>query len=66
MTKHVRIENADTSSHKVRVRVEHKDAAGNWVPADAGSPDVRLDYPAQMLTAMIHSTRRLVVEEVSE
>jgi hypothetical protein len=67
MTKSVRIENADTSSYKVVVKVEVKNAAGEWVPADpAIGQDQRLDYPTQMLTAGIHSHRRLVIEEAPE
>ena len=67
MTKSVRIENADTSPNKVVVRAEVKDADGNWVPADpATQPVQRLDYPTQMLTAGIHSHRRIVIEEASE
>lgn len=61
MTKHIRVENADTSSWPVRVTVQDKNADGQWV--DVSSQ--QLDYP----TAMTHSStyitshRRLVIEE---
>lgn len=62
MTKHVRIENADTSTHKVRVRVYNKtiDAAGS---NDVLVETYNLDHPTQMLTAMIHSGRYIVIDE---
>lgn len=62
MTKAIRIENADTSSHKVLVHTEERNAAGEWVRLP--SP-VALDYPATMTTAPIWANRRLVVEEVT-
>ena len=31
MTKHIRIENADTSSWPVRVTVQHKNELGEWI-----------------------------------
>lgn len=60
MTKSVRVENADTSSYKVKVYVEDKDANGQWVrhPSPTG-----LDFPTAMQTFGIHSSRRLVIEE---
>lgn len=61
MTKQIRIENADTSDHKVAVYVERQLADGTWVRDP--SP-VALDYPTAMHAAYIHSTQRLVVEEV--
>lgn len=60
MTKAIRIENADTSSHKVRVFKEHKNEAGEWVRA--GAP-AELDTPTSMTTDYVHSHQRLVVEE---
>lgn len=59
MTKHIRIENADTSDHKVRVIIEEKSPSGEWIRGDA----IKLNLPTQMTTAMIHSTRRIVIEE---
>ena len=38
MTKVVRIENADTSTHKVRVYREIKNEAGEWVRNGLGWP----------------------------
>lgn len=64
MTKAIRIENADTSSHKVRVYRETKNEAGEWVRSDTAQP-VSLDTPTQMLTDYVHSGQRLVVEEVA-
>lgn len=61
MTKSVRVENADTSSYKVKVFVEDKDAEGNWV-RQSDTP-TGLDHPTAMQTFGIHSTRRLVIEE---
>lgn len=63
MTKHIRIENADTSDHKARVFVERKNGAGEWV-RDDGIPPADLSHPTALTTGMIHSTQRLVVEEV--
>lgn len=60
MTKNIRIENADTSDHKVAVFVEDQQADGTWVRQE--SP-IALDYPTSLHTACIHSTRRLVIEE---
>ena len=62
MTKQVRIENADTSHHKVRVFKEYKNEAGEWVRS---GPATELDAPAQMATEHINSHQRLVVEEAA-
>lgn len=64
MTKAIRIENADTSTHKVRVYRENKNEAGEWVRRDE-VPAAALDTPTQMLTDYVHSGQRLVVEEVA-
>ncbi len=64
MTKAIRIENADTSSHKVRVYRESKNEAGEWVRREE-VPAASLDTPTQMLTEYVHSGQRLVVEEVA-
>lgn len=62
MTKNIRIENADTSDHKVRVYTEDYDALNDvWVRV--GEPVV-LDYPTAMAQHYIHATRRLVIEEL--
>lgn len=70
MTKKVRIENADTSSHKVVVQVWQKGAAQ---PDDSGSvgqaPDhmiseYAINYPTDMVEAYVHSGQYLVVREV--
>jgi hypothetical protein len=60
MTKNMRIENADTSSHKVRLYVEDKNADGEWERREDAIP---LDYPTAMKELAIFSTRRLVIEE---
>lgn len=60
MTKLVRIENADTSAHKVVVDVYEK-RAGN--EPDALVQTLPLDHPAAMTSAYIHGTRYLVVRE---
>lgn len=62
MTKLVRIENADTSIHKVRVFKEHRNEAGEWVRV---GPAAELDTPTQMAADYIHSHQRLVIEEAA-
>lgn len=62
MTKKIRIENADTSSWPVRVTVQHKNEAGEWV--DQPSP-VQIDQPTQLTENYLTSHRRLVIEEKS-
>jgi hypothetical protein len=59
MTKAIRIENADTSDHKVMIEV--------WDKLE-GNPDVlvekfRLDCPTQMIEKTIWSRRYLVIRE---
>lgn len=61
MTKSVRIENADTSIYKVKVKIQTKDVTGEWV--DSTEPEVSLDHPTSLATFGIHSSRRLIVEE---
>ncbi|RIX79129.1 hypothetical protein [Acidovorax cavernicola] len=62
MTKHIRIENADTAPYKAQVQVQHKNpATGEW--ENAGDP-VALSHPTAMVTDYLTSTRRLVVEEL--
>lgn len=60
MTKSVRIENGDTSDHKVRAQVQVKDAEGNWVN---DGPPVSLDYPTAMANITIWRGKRFIVEE---
>jgi len=62
MTKQVRIENADISTHKVIVFKEHKNESGEWVRV---GPAAELNTPTQMATDYIHSHQRLVVEEAA-
>jgi hypothetical protein len=64
MTKHVRIENADTSEYKVEVQV--------WDKGIDGAPDKlafteNLDYPTAMTSQSVYltSTRYIVVKEVA-
>jgi hypothetical protein len=67
MTKAVRIENADTSDYKVRVRVQDR----VWDPVAQAMTDEWKDVEVQLLafpTAMTNnlyltSTRRFIVEE---
>jgi hypothetical protein len=63
MTKKIRIENADTSNHNVKVTVQRKNAAGQWedVPAEA----VDINTPTQLTEKYVHSHQRLIVEEVA-
>jgi hypothetical protein len=60
MTKSIRIENADTSDHKVNVFVERKNATGEW--ERVGDP-IKLDHPTFMHVGTIWQGQRLVVEE---
>ena len=64
MTKSVRIENADTSSYKVRVTAQEKNAEGAWVDA-VGEKPTELLYPTSLATVGIHATKRYIVEEFS-
>lgn len=64
MTKAIRIENADTSAHKVRVFMETKNEAGEWVRGEAPR-FVDLNTPTQLVQDYVHSGQRLVVEEVA-
>ena len=64
MTKHVRIENADTSNHIVKVLVQDKvfDADGSkWETIRT----ILLDYPTAMTEQTIFGTRRLIIEELA-
>ena len=62
MTKQVRIENADTSDHKVVVQL--------WDKSSGEGPDilvseVPLGHPTALITQTIWKERYLVVKEVS-
>lgn len=61
MTKSVRIENADTSSYKVKVTYQSKNAEGEWVN-EPGVP-TELPFPTAMTTVGLHDSRRVIVEE---
>lgn len=63
MTKNVRIENADASTHaKVRVTVQHKNhETGEWT--DSPNDSRELSFPTHITDIGIHSHRRLIVEE---
>jgi len=61
MTKMIRIENADTSSYKVKAYVEDL-IDGVWT---RNGTVVDLDHPAAMREMYLTNTRRVVVEEVS-
>lgn len=62
MTKHVRIENADTS--KYQVVVEAVDVAADGT--ETVTKVVDLNYPTQLTTEVIHSTRYLRIRENGE
>lgn len=67
MTKQVRIENADTSDHKLVVQVwdqGSEDPDTGTVTPDSMVSENPLDNPADMLTECVHSSRYLVVKEV--
>jgi len=59
MTKSIRIENADNSSHKVKVSIEYL-KEGEWVRSGEHND---LSYPTDMCTNTIWQGKRLVVEE---
>ena len=58
MTKQVRVENADTSNHKVKVHVEQLEN-GEWKRVRT----LDCDYPTAMASEYIHDSQRLVIEE---
>ena len=59
MTKMIRIENADTSSYKVKAYVEDF-VDGEW---KRSGDVISLDHPTAMKEAYLTNTRRVVVEE---
>lgn len=63
MTKTVRIENADNSTFKPVLRVQHKNADGVW----EDQPELfNIDYPTAMVTTYLTSHRRIVIEEAPQ
>jgi hypothetical protein len=60
MTKHVRIENADTSDHVVVVETWEK-GSNDGPPSLLKSEE--LPYPTGMATGVIHSSQYLVIKE---
>lgn len=63
MTKLVRIENADTSNHVVRVRTERLTVDGGaW--ADDPSMARTIERPTDMVEGYVRKRQRIVVEEV--
>lgn len=63
MTKYVRIENADTSAHKIAVYIEQRQDDNTWVRIGEAAI---LSNPADMHTGLVYGTQRLVVEEIKE
>lgn len=63
MTKTVRVENADTSSHKVVVRTYDRIGEQPDPKVDTLVSEVSLDFPTAMLSPGIHSSRYLVIVE---
>ena len=60
MTKLIRVENADTSQHKVKVSVfDRLNGDGPGMLAE----EHKLDHPCQMKDIYIHNGRYLVIEE---
>lgn len=70
MTKKVRIENADTSNHKLVVQVWQKGApmpdglGGTNQAPDVMSSEYAINGPTDMVDAYVHSGQYLVVREV--
>jgi hypothetical protein len=60
MTKSLRIENADTSNHKVVIEVWNIQPDGPDILVNSYD----LNIPTQMATQTIHSTQYLVIKEV--
>ena len=64
MTKAIRVENADNSQHKVRVRVMQKETAFNDGRPDILVREVDISTPTQMETLTIFRGQYLIVEEI--
>lgn len=68
MTKKVRIENADTSNHKLDIQIWQVGCGSDGGPRD---PDklirtVALDSPTQLLEEYVHSGQYIVIKERTE
>jgi hypothetical protein len=61
MTKTVRIENADTSDHKVIVFAEFKNDEGEW---ERTGEVFGLNYPTALAHVTIWKEKRIVIEEI--
>jgi hypothetical protein len=61
MTKKVRIENADTSAHKVLVQVWDKGLNGG---PDELAHEIPLYHPTALTDTYVHARRYLVIKEV--
>ena len=66
MTKAIRIENTDTSDHKVVVQIwdKGKKLENGEVEPDLLFREITLDCPTMMVEQTIWSTRYLVIKEV--
>lgn len=62
MTKQIRIENADQSTFKAQVRVQHKLPSGEWV--DSAEPPKPIHSPTSMASEYLTDSRRIIVEEL--
>lgn len=65
MTKTVRIENADTSSHKIRIRIQelYQVSPGSEEQEWKDVEVLTVNNPTDMHTTYIHAHKRLIVEE---
>lgn len=66
MTKYVRIENADMSSFKIKVRIQEKkwDAeVGKLTDEWVDVKEVKLEYPTSMANEYLTDSRRFIIEE---
>jgi hypothetical protein len=60
MTKVIRVENADTSNHKVRVVTQYKNTEGIWTDS---SEIKELNNPTALSEFTIWDAKRIIVEE---
>jgi len=58
MTKQVRIENADTSDHKLTVQTWQKRADGDIMVKEESA-----DYPTAMVTGLVFREQYLIIKE---
>ena len=61
MTKQVRIENADTSDHKIVVQTWRKSADG-----DVMVKEEHADYPTAMVTGLVFQEQYLIIMEAEK